>query len=235
MKQDRTATISIIIPVLDEEKLLPTLLRYIQENTNACNIEEILVVDGGSKDNTIENALCLGATVLRSKKGRAVQMNTGAKVARGRILYFLHADTLPPKDFDQTILRATDNGHAAGCFRLKFDVHSPFLGFFAWCSRLNLKICRGGDQTLFVERNVFVRAKGFNEAYVVYEDSEFISRLYKITNFLVLPEHVTTSARKYQQIGLYRLQYHFGMIHLKNYLGAGPDELYQYYKRNIAM
>lgn len=116
---------------------------------------------------------------------------------------------------------------------MKFDTSKIFLQFFAWFSRVNHKLCRGGDQSLFVEKELFQKTKGFNEDYIIYEDTEFIGRLYKTTKFTVLPQYVITSARKYEQLGTVRLQYHFGMIHLKSLLGFGPEKLYDYYKKNI--
>lgn len=225
--------ISIIIPVLNEETHIIKTLTYLRENSTAENVAEILVVDGGSTDDTIELATDFGAMVLHCKKGRARQMNFGARHAKGSILYFLHADTLPPKKFDRFMLQSVAKGHEAGCFRLKFDTPNWFLSFFSWFSRVNHKICRGGDQSLYVTKRLFRRTKGFNEAYVIYEDTEFIGRLYKKTDFKVMPQRVITSARKYRQKGTFKLQYHFGVIHLKNILGAGPDQLYDYYKRKI--
>ena len=226
--------ISIIIPALNEEAHIAKVLQYVQENSSAKNIEEIIVVDGGSTDETAEMASDFGAIVLDSKKGRAKQMNCGAANAKGKILYFLHADTFPPKNFDDHILRAVDKGKEAGCFRMQFDISNRFLSFFSWFTRINHKICRGGDQSLFVTRRLFRKTKGFNERYIIYEDSEFAARLYKKTDFKVLPERVVTSARKYREKGTFKLQYHFGIIHLKNFLGAGPDHLYDYYRRKIA-
>lgn len=226
--------ISIIIPVLNEEAYIAKLLQYIQENSSAKNIKEILVVDGGCTDDTVEIASDFGAIVLPSEKGRAKQMNYGAAQAKGNVLYFLHADTFPPKNFDKYILKAVVNGDEAGCFRMQFDSKNKFLSFFSWFSRINHKICRGGDQSLFVTRRLFRKTKGFNENYIIYEDSEFIGRLYKRTNFKVLRQRVITSARKYEQRGTVKLQFHFGIIHLKNLMGAGPDNLYEYYRRKIA-
>ncbi len=226
--------ISIIIPVLNEAKYIGELLRYLQENSLTKNISEILVVDGGSTDGTTEIASDFGAIVLHSKKGRAKQMNYGAWRAKGKILYFLHADTFPPKNFDKHILNAAAKGTEAGCFRMQFDSSNKFLSFFSWFSRINHKICRGGDQSLYVTQRLFRKTKGFNENYIIYEDSEFIGRLYKKTNFLVLSQRVITSARKYKQRGTVKLQFHFGVIHLKNLMGAGPDTLYEYYRRKIA-
>lgn len=234
MKKKRSQ-ISIIIPTLNEATRIASLLTYLQENSSARNIREILVVDGGSTDDTLEMASDFGAIVHSAEKGRAKQMNLGARKAKGKILYFLHADTLPPRYFDTSILEAVSKQHEAGCFRMKFDTSNWFLSFFSWFSRINLKICRGGDQSLYVTKRLFGETKGFDEAYVVYEDTEFIGRLYEKSDFKVLPQRVITSARKYQQKGTVKLQYHFGIIHLKNLLGAGPEELYEYYRQKIAL
>lgn len=227
--------ISIIIPVLNEEDTIVQLLSYLTENTSSPNIKEIIVVDGGSTDNTLDYARNYEVKIIKSKKGRARQMNLGAQRASGDILYFLHVDTLPPKNFDELIINSVSSGTEAGCFRMKFDSRSKFLAFFSWCTRLNYKICRGGDQSLFITERLFNRSGGFDENYIVYEDNEFTDRLYNLIDFKILPRHVITSARRYEQKGKVKLQYHFGMIHLKNYLGAGPDQLYDYYKRKIAI
>ena len=234
MKQNNPQ-LSIIIPVLNEEDAIDTFLRSLKEHSTAENINEILVVDGGSEDATISLAANHDVTVLRSQKGRAKQMNLGAKNASGEILYFIHVDTLPPKDFDKSIIEAVLNKNEVGCFQMKFDSNSRFLGFFAWFTRVNIQLCRGGDQSLFITKNLFEKSGGFDENYVVYEDNEFIGRLYEIGPFKILPRHVKTSARRYEERGEVALQYHFGMIHLKNYLGAGPEQLYDYYKRKIVI
>ena len=227
--------ISIIIPVLNEAKYIARIIGLLKENSNSKNIKEILVIDGGSSDLTIKIASPLGVEVIESPKGRAKQLNFGAKVAQGDILYFLHVDTLPPQHFDETILKTVQTGNEAGCFRMKFDSSSRFLAFFAWFTKLNFKVCRGGDQSLFITKTLFEKSGGFNENYVVYEDNEFTDRLYNIVDFNILPRHVTTSARRYEERGEVALQYHYGVIHLKNYLGAGPEQLYEYYRRKIAI
>lgn len=228
-------SISIIIPVLNEEANIGKLISYINENCSSKNIAEIMVVDGGSEDNTLTIAENLGAVVLHSAKGRAKQMNLGAKKANGDILYFLHADTFPPAGFDRHIIKAITKNQEAGCFQMRFDSDNRLLGLFAWFTKYNHKICRGGDQSLFISKKLFDHIEGFNEEYIVFEDNEFVGRLYHKTNFKILPFQVKTSARKYRKLGVVKLQFHFGVIHLKNYLGAGPDELYDYYKRKIAV
>jgi len=232
MKQ-QMPKISVIIPVLNEEAIIASTLQHLWQNSSKEHIKEILVVDGGSTDATCAIAKKHGANVISSARGRAKQMNCGAKNARGSILYFLHADTLPPKHFDQSILKSVKNNCEAGCFQMRFDSNSLFLQIFAWFSRINAKLCRGGDQSLFTTKEIFEELNGFNEAYQIYEDNEFIGRLYEHTPFKVLPHFVKTSARKYEKHGELKLQYHFGIIHLKKRFGASPDELYDYYLEHI--
>ncbi|SDE92872.1 TIGR04283 family arsenosugar biosynthesis glycosyltransferase [Cellulophaga baltica] len=227
--------ISIVIPVLNEEQCIKTILHYLTTHSSPEYIEEILVIDGGSTDKTVQIALENGAKVIHSDKGRAKQLNTGAMSAKGAILYFLHVDTFPPIKFDSLIVNQVKQGNKVGCFLLKFDTNSRFLNFFGWLTRINLSICRGGDQSLFITKKLFDTTSGFNENYIIYEDNEFIRRIYKISNFTILPFHVKTSTRRYDDKGKITLQYHFGVIHLKNYLGAGPEKLYDYYRRKVAV
>lgn len=225
--------ISIIIPVLNEENYIKKVLERISKNASSCQIVEILVVDGGSTDNTKWVASTLGARVISSKKGRAAQMNLGANISTGDILYFLHVDTLPPKHFDSDIIKSYTEGFEVGCFRMQFDSRHPFLRFFSWCTRINMQICRGGDQSLFISRALFKKSNGFDESYKIYEDNEFVRRIYKLARFKVLPNAVKTSARRYHNRGMIALQCHFGIIHLKHYLGARPEELHKYYLKYI--
>ncbi|AWX44021.1 hypothetical protein HME9304_01021 [Flagellimonas maritima] len=233
MKQSNAVKISIIIPVLNEEAYLGKLLKHISKTSSPKKIMEVICVDGGSVDKTVDVINRHGAKVVHSKKGRARQMNLGAKQAKGEILYFLHADTLTPKDFDRQILNAVEQGHESGCFRMRFDTKNPILRFFAWMSKINHTLCRGGDQSLFIKKHVFNKTKGFNEDYLIYEDTEFIQRLYQQTKFKILSDYVITSARKYREQGWLKVQFHFAMIHLKNYFGASPEDLYRYYHKNI--
>ena len=232
MKQNKNG-ISIIIPVLNESHIIASLLEHLISNAQTNSILETIIVDGGSTDQTTAIAEKHGAKVIHSKKGRAKQLNIGAKKAIGNILYFLHADTLPPKGFDKSILDAVEQGHNSGCFRMQFDSKNLILRFFGWLTRINHSMCRGGDQSLFIKSTSFYDSKGFNEDYIIYEDTEFIKRLYKNVGFIVIPRQVITSARKYRQKGLLKVQFHFGMIHLKSNLGAGPEELYDYYSKKI--
>jgi len=224
---------SIIIPTLNEAPRLQYLLPYLQKNLSAVASAEIIVADGGSSDGTPDIARNLGAIVLNTPKGRAVQMNEGAKNARGRILYFLHADSVPPPSFYSDILNALAKKQTAGCFRLQFKPSNPTLSAFAWCTRLNVPLCRGGDQSLFLPRNWFEALGGFDERYRIYEDNEFIGRLYRNYSFTVLTPEIVTSSRRYQEMGTYYLQFHYAVVHLKKFFGANPEALYHYYKNHI--
>lgn len=236
MSQSRT--ISIIIPVLNEASQIQRILQVLDRNRSTDHICEILVVDGGSEDSTQQLALKTQIEVpihlIESNSGRAIQMNRGAEVAKGDILYFIHADTHPPQGYDQSILNAMRTNDA-GCFQMKFDSDHPLLKTLQWFTRFNWKICRGGDQSLFISKKCFHELGGYDERYLVYEDGEFISRIYKSYSFTVLPEIVVTSARKYEQVGTAKLQYHFSVIHIKKWLGSSPDELVRYYKKHITV
>ena len=173
--------LSIIIPVLNEEVMLKKLLKHLEVTSERSESIEILVVDGGSVDSTISIAEECGVKIFTSKKGRAVQMNHGARNAKSETLYFLHADTFPPNNFDTYILDAIKAGYRAGCFRMQFDTKNPFLRLFAWLSRINHTLCRGGDQSLFVNREVFCENEGFNESY-----RRMIVEMTRIFSFMIL-------------------------------------------------
>ncbi len=232
--------ISIIIPALNESETIGSSLDHVSNNCSASQISEIIVVDGGSDDNTelivrsFAKTSLIKVELISSEKGRAKQMNAGAKIANGSILYFLHADSLPPKGFDSQIIAQVEKGNAAGCFRMRFDDPHPLLKFSEWFTKFNVKLCRGGDQSLFVSKEIFTYLTGYDEAYTIYEDCEFINRLYDQFNFTIIKDYVITSARKYAKNGAWKLQYHFTIIHLKQRTGASPEELFEYYTRHIA-
>lgn len=226
--------ISVIIPVLNEAESLQILIPHLRNNSTSKGILEIIVADGGSSDTSPEIATNLGARVVQSDRGRALQMNSAAALAKGDILYFLHADTLPPYGYDSQILNALQNNPCAGCFRLRFDASGNFLNLFAWLTRFNFPICRGGDQSLFIPAPWFKEIGGFDTAYRIYEDNELTNRLYRKYPFRVLPNTVVTSARRYREFGPLKLQYHFGVIHLKKLCGTSPEGLWKYYQTHIA-
>ncbi|MFD0963600.1 TIGR04283 family arsenosugar biosynthesis glycosyltransferase [Pseudofulvibacter geojedonensis] len=230
--------ISIIIPTLNEAENITQLLQHLTNNASTTKVQEILVIDCGSDDDTQQLVLELAHTnnkikLLHSERGRAKQMNIGAQNAQGEILYFLHADTFPPKAFDQLIINEVSKNNLAGCFRMKFNSKHWWLLLAGWLTKFNNKACRGGDQSLFITQKLFQKLNGFDEKFTVYEDQDFINKLYNIGQFTVIQKWITTSARRYESNGIWKLQYHFWTIYIKKFFGASADDLYAYYLKNI--
>ncbi|MAQ76051.1 MAG: hypothetical protein CL613_06945 [Aquimarina sp.] len=117
---------------------------------------------------------------------------------------------------------------------MKFDDNHWWLKFLGWMTKFRSKKCRGGDQSQFITKKLFQEINGYDESYIVYEDNDLVDRLFAINQFVVIPEKIITSARRYREIGIWRLQYHFFNIHLKRWMGASSEELYQYYKDRVA-
>jgi rSAM/selenodomain-associated transferase 2 len=224
--------ITIIIPVLNEAVNILKIYNYLLENANGF-VEDIFFIDGGSNDGSIEIFQQNNLTYYLSEKGRAKQMNLGAKMAKTEILYFLHVDSFPPNAFDKHIVDVVNSGYKAGCFQMKFDKNHWLLNICGWFTRFNFKICRGGDQSLFISKKLFDQLGGYDENCIIYEDNKFISKIYLNSKFIVNKNNLITSARRYEKNGIYKLCYHFGMIHLMNYLGLSNQRLLEYYQKNI--
>lgn len=236
--------ISIIIPVFNEAEIISVLLQHLVNNSSKNNIAEIIVVDGGSTDGSQEiiesffqkhsnEKLKKRYCLVESSKGRAKQINTGSDFATGKILYFLHADSFPPKNFDELIIREVEKGNLAGCFKMKFDSNHWWLKLAGWLTQFRWRACRGGDQSQFITKKLFEELNGFDERYIIYEDNDLINKLYKRKEFVVIQEWLITSSRKYIANGIWKLQYHFWVIYLKKWLGAAPEDLFNYYSKKI--
>ncbi|MBI3779702.1 MAG: TIGR04283 family arsenosugar biosynthesis glycosyltransferase [candidate division NC10 bacterium] len=221
--------LSIIIPVLNEAKNLERLLPHVRA---ICPGAEVIVVDGGSEDETM-------AVVSRfpwvkwvsSARGRATQMNAGAKVAKGGVFLFLHADTLLPDGAQSAILEAfADRAVVGGRFDVEFD--NPRLTFKAIAALMNLRsrlseICTG-DQAIFVKREVFESLGGYPEIPLM-EDVELTRRLKRRGRLSCLSLQVITSARKWEQEGVLRTILLMWTIRLLHFVGVGPERLHQWY------
>lgn len=230
--------ISIVIPVLNEADNITNLLQHLVDNCTATNITDITVVDGGSQDATRDlvknfNAEGYGIHLLPAKAGRAKQMNAGAKHSKGDILYFLHADSFPPKDFDSLIISEVKKGNLAGCFRMQFDHNHWWLRLASYLTKFSWRASRGGDQSQFISRELFNDIGGFDESYIIYEDNILINELYARKQFVVINKKLRSSARLYKKKGIWYVQYHFWAIYVKKWFGADADEIYAYYCKHI--
>ena len=229
-----TLQLSIIIPCYNEASTIAKCIEGIKTSASNHTNLEIIVVDGNSTDGTIDILKTLPVTTIFSTtRGRAKQLNIGAQVASGEILYFLHADTLPPPHFDLLILKANNNKIDAGCFRLKFDHEHWFLKANAWFTRFNFDSFRFGDQSLFINRSAFVDIGGFNEASLVFEDQEIIKRIRQYYIFKVLRQCVISSARMYLKNGIYFTQLYYFYLFVLYQCGASQALILSKYRRNL--
>lgn len=195
--------ISIIIPTFNEVRHLPKTLESIGQLQGKF---ELIVVDGGSTDGTLD--LLAQQTGIRwiktGRAERAGQMNAGARVARGDIFWFLHADTLVPPDSltgIQTACRAVNT--VGGSFRMAFDRPDFPYRILSLFTRINSRFWTFGDQGIFVKRAIFFKIGGFPRMPIL-EDLELQIRLRQQGQFIKVPATVITSARRYHQGGIRR-------------------------------
>ncbi len=219
--------ISVIIPVLNDAEALDLAL----SSTQDCTGVERIVVDGGSSDESAEVAQSRGAKTLHSPPGRARQMNTGAGVAEGMFLIFLHADTRLPEGFDHHVRRIlTQPGVAAGAFQLQIDVPSARLRLIEnaanWRSRyLQMPY---GDQAIFLRAELFREMGGFPDLPIM-EDFELMRRLKGRGRIVIAPATALTSARRWEKLGALRTTLINQLMILGFYLGFEPSRLARWY------
>ena len=219
----KSATISIIIPTLNEQANITRTLQPLDKTRQI----ETIVVDGGSDDRTATVARDLGAAVIESKPGRAKQMNTGARLATGDILLFLHADTILPHEFDHHVRDTLNQPDViAGAFRLGLDVHSRSLGLLKrlvnWRSRrFQLPY---GDQALFMSAETFFKAGAYPDVPIM-EDFMLVRRLRRLGRIALTDAEAITSARRWQQHGVLRVTLIHQLIIAGHFMGLSPNRL----------
>ena len=218
--------ISIIIPVINEEENLEKLLPYLKAN----GAEEIIVVDGGSTDKSKEVAEKFQVNLISSAKGRAKQMNAGAQAAKGNILYFVHADSLPPKSFSSAILNHLNKTVQFGCFRSLFDTKNKFLRFNSYFSRFKGLMFRGGGQTLWITKELFNRLNGYDETLKLMEEYDFIKRASKISDYQVIQQDVLVSTRTYDDHGNFKTQLVYALVMFGFFRGIPQEKLLSFAK-----
>jgi len=217
------------MPVLNEEAVLE---RYLLPLTRQCahHEYELLIVDGGSTDATVTIAERYGI-VIHSSRGRATQMNCGAKAAQGDVLLFLHADTLLPDNaFDAIEQALTSPKVVAGAFRLCFNCDKLLykLVAFATNRRSHVTNVFTGDQAYFMRAESFRAIGGYSDQPLM-EDLEIIARLRTIGRIVLVPSYVTTSARRHEKIGLLRSVLFMWYLRTRYTFGTSPLRLQQMY------
>ncbi len=222
--------LSVIIPTLNESKLIGGQIASIKAKAVGKDIE-IIVVDAESADGTAAIAEQSGAKVIMVPKScRAIQMNRGAKLAQGDILYFVHADLTLPEWFDQDILRGVQNGKKYGCYQVRFDSDNKGLGFNSRLSKYQGICFRGGDQTLYVNRDLFEEIGGFDEQIIIMEDYEILLRARKYGKIHIMPKQVVISSRKVQENNYWRANLTNLVVFTMFFLGFSQKTLVRVYR-----
>jgi rSAM/selenodomain-associated transferase 2 len=219
--------ISVVIPALNEAANVAAAVR----SAFVGGTTEVIVVDGGSCDNTVTVAESAGARVIVAEPNRARQMNEGAEVATGDVLLFLHADTVLPDGYGDAVAAAlSEDGVAAGAFSLAID--SSGAKYRLVEAVVDIRSRRSqlpyGDQAIFVRADTFADAGGF-VVLPIMEDYEFIRRMRRRGRVVTLPLRVKTSCRRWQRLGVVRTTVLNFVIIVAYHSGISPTRLAAWY------
>jgi rSAM/selenodomain-associated transferase 2 len=221
--------LSIIVPVLDEGEHIAAMLDGLAD-LRSLGVE-VIVVDGGSRDATMQRARLRADCVISAPRSRALQMNAGAARAAGDVLLFLHADTRLPDEADHVVLNGLQrSGRAWGRFDVRIEGRHPLLPIVAWFMRVRSRMTgiATGDQAIFVRREAFHAAGGF-PAIPLMEDIALCKRLKRVSRPLCLRQSVVTSGRRWEKNGFLRTIILMWRLRLAFFLGAEAKELARRY------
>ena len=220
--------ISIIIPVLNEEQSVKALLQQLQLYRQQGH--EVIVVDGGSDDETVSISKPLADKVITSDAGRAKQMNNGVEESTNEVLWFLHADTSIPENVIETIQESL-NKYDWGRFNIKLS-GSHFL-FRIIEKMINIRSCLSGvatgDQGIFVKRKIFKSIGGYPEILLM-EDVVLSKKLKTISQPICIKETLTTSSRRWKKNGIIKTILLMWYLRFLYWIGVTPDKLAKLYR-----
>jgi rSAM/selenodomain-associated transferase 2 len=226
----KQSQLSIIIPALNESFSLPLLLRNLQPMRTRGH--EVILVDGNSEDGTVVLARPFVDQVIQAPRGRASQMAAGAGCAKGDILWFLHADVIPPADADQLVLQALDSKqHDWGRFDVRLTGKHPMLYMIG--KMMNLRSCvtgvATGDQGIFVRRRVLQEIGGV-PLVPLMEDIKLSKLLRRRCKYICIKENIIASGRRWEKHGVFRTICLMWKLRFLYVMGVNPTTLARMYK-----
>jgi len=229
---NRIPAVSLVIPVLNEAENISQILQHVRE-VDADGPAEIIVVDGDPEGSSINAIRDEGVRTVAAVKGRARQMNSGAGLATGDILLFLHADThLPPNAFGLIRAAMNDTGFVGGAFDLGFATPRRIFKITESYVFLRTRLTKipFGDQAIFIRRDFFDEIGGYRDLPLM-EDVDLMQRIRKRGGRIcIIPEKVRTSPRRYEQEGIMFTTIRNAMLQLLYALGVPPERLVRWYK-----
>ncbi len=221
--------IGVVIPTYNEALYLPELLA----DLNRIGFVKVCIVDAGSTDKTAVIAENHGIVNYSSeKKNRAFQLNLGAKQLQAKFYLFIHAD-VRFTDLNEEFILGTINSNSFtfGNFKLRFDSSHWFLKLNEKFSHFKLGAFQFGDQGLLIKSDVFELANGYNENLLFMEGNDIIRRLRQNFTFIKMNQKLIVSARKYEAIGVYSLQFSYFLIYFLTRLGIPQNKVKQRFKK----
>lgn len=219
--------LSIIIPTLNEAHSIATMLDAV---ANVRGSVEVIWVDGGSSDGTLERLCEHSARVITNERGRGAQMHAGACLARGQALWFLHADTIPPVDSAERIGEALrDANVVGGNFCVRFDGGRRAARFLTWLypQLRKLGLCYG-DSGIFARRDAYQRVGGF-KPFPIFEDLDLVRQLKRVGRVIRLPATVVTSSRRFEGRSFTLTFMRWSALQVLYWLGVHPRRLGRLY------
>ena len=221
------SSISILVPTLNEEKSIGSLLDQLISLPH----REIIICDGGSSDATLPICANYPVRIVQSEPGRGRQLNSGAKVATGEILFFLHADSQVEERSLDDIQQAMEQGHHWGCCSLSFDKKTFFYQIVAFMSNLRSRWTSScyGDQGIYCCRGTFHARGGFPD-WTILEDIEFSRKMRSYSRAYVVPGQVITSVRRFETNGPLRTICTMQIVKILFLLGREPEQIARWYR-----
>ena len=227
---NQKVSLSVIIPVRNEEERLPILLTALHKQKSATT--EIIVIDGCSDDNTL-NVICHKKNhVLHSESGRAKQMNVGARYDRGNYLWFVHADSTIDLDF-KTIIETALQNRNWGWFDVRLDNQKLIFRVIESMMNFRARVTRiaTGDQGIFIRKDNFLE-QGLFPSIALMEDVSFSKKLKAIGKPFVSNIRIKTSTRRWEHYGPIRTIFKMWSLRLLFFFGVSPDWLNDQYKKS---